>query len=81
MTAVPQRPRQSVFPSNQAVRRPFNAATSISAVPGGSYVVFTDSRDLVSGSDPREFGVNDDEDGFEMVDECCWYMGEGGSGN
>ncbi|TMJ03155.1 MAG: exo-alpha-sialidase [Bacillati bacterium ANGP1] len=44
----------------------------ISAVPGGSYVVFTDSRDLVSGSDPREFGVNDDEDGFDVYQPCTY---------
>jgi len=44
----------------------------VSAVPGGVYVVFTDSRDLVPGNDPREFGANDDEDGFDVYQPCTY---------
>src|SRR2546425_4415220 len=42
----------------------------ISAVPGGAYVVFTDSRDLVPGDDPRETGASDDADGFDVYQPC-----------
>lgn len=44
----------------------------ISAVPGGAYVVFTDSRDLVPGDDPREIGEDDDEDGFDVFQPCTY---------
>jgi hypothetical protein len=45
----------------------------VSAVPGAAYVVWTDSRDLVPGDDPRETGPDDDEDGFDVFQEDCVY--------
>jgi hypothetical protein len=44
----------------------------ISAVPGAVNVVFTDSRDLVAGSDPRETGADDDQDGFDVFQPCTY---------
>jgi len=44
----------------------------ISAVPGGAYVVFTDSRDLVPGDDPRETGASDDLDEFDVFQPCTY---------
>ncbi|MFY9587510.1 MAG: sialidase family protein [Actinomycetota bacterium] len=44
----------------------------VSAVPGGVNVVWTDSRDLVPGDDPRETGENDDEDGFDVYQPCVY---------
>ena len=44
----------------------------VSAVPGGVYAVFTDSRDLVPGDDPRETGASDDEDGFDVYQPCTY---------
>jgi hypothetical protein len=41
----------------------------VSAVPGAVNVAWTDSRDLVSGSDPRENGDND-FDGFDVFQPC-----------
>lgn len=44
----------------------------VSAVPGAVNVVWTDSRDLVPGADPREFGNADDHDGFDGFQTCTW---------
>jgi hypothetical protein len=44
----------------------------VSAVPGAVNVVFTDSRDLVAGSDPRETGVDEDQDGFDVFQPCTY---------
>jgi hypothetical protein len=44
----------------------------VSAVPGAVNVVFTDSRDLVPGADPREAGANDDHDGFDVFQPCTY---------
>jgi hypothetical protein len=43
-----------------------------SAVPGAANVVWTDSRDLVPGTDPREVGADDDEDGFDVYQPCVY---------
>jgi hypothetical protein len=43
-----------------------------SAVPGGVNVVWTDSRDLVPGTDPREVGDDDDADGFDVFQPCVY---------
>jgi hypothetical protein len=44
----------------------------VSAVPGGVYVVWTDSRDLVPGTDPREVGPDDDMDQFDVFQPCVY---------
>jgi hypothetical protein len=44
----------------------------VSAVPGGVYVVWTDSRDLVPGADPREVGEDDDADEFDVFQPCVY---------
>ncbi len=44
----------------------------VSAVPGAVNVVWTDSRDLVPGADPRETGAADDQDGFDVLQPCTY---------
>jgi hypothetical protein len=44
----------------------------VSAVPGAVNIVWTDSRDLVPGTDPREVGEDDDEDGFDVYQPCTY---------
>jgi hypothetical protein len=44
----------------------------VSAVPGAVNVTWTDSRDLVPGTDPRETGTDDDEDGFDVFQPCTY---------
>ncbi len=44
----------------------------ISAVPGAVNVTWTDSRDLVPGTDPRETGADDDQDGFDVYQPCTY---------
>ena len=44
----------------------------VSAVPGAVNVTWTDSRDLVPGTDPRETGADDDEDGFDVLQPCTY---------
>jgi hypothetical protein len=46
----------------------------VSAVPGAVNAVWTDSRDLVPGSDPRETGADDDADGFDVFQPDCIYV-------
>jgi hypothetical protein len=46
----------------------------VSAVPGAVNVTWTDSRDLVPGSDPRETGADDDHDGFDVFQPTCTYV-------
>jgi hypothetical protein len=43
-----------------------------SAVQGAVNVAWTDSRDLVPGTDPREVGADDDEDGFDVYQPCVY---------
>jgi hypothetical protein len=44
----------------------------VSAVGGTVRAVWTDTRDLVPGSDPRETGAGDDADGFDGFQTCAW---------
>jgi len=44
----------------------------VSAVPGAVHVAWTDSRDLVSGTDPREAEAGDDADGFDVYQPCTY---------
>jgi hypothetical protein len=44
----------------------------VSAVPGAVNVTWTDSRDLVPGSDPREIAADDDHDGFDVFQPCTY---------
>jgi hypothetical protein len=44
----------------------------ISAVGGTVKAAWTDSRDLVPGTDPRETGANDDADGFDVYQPCTY---------
>jgi hypothetical protein len=44
----------------------------VSAIGGTVKVVWTDSRDLVPGSDPRETGADDDQDGFDVYQPCTY---------
>ena len=41
-------------------------------MPGAVNVTWTDSRDLVAGSDPRETGADDDHDGFDGYQPCTY---------
>ena len=44
----------------------------VSAVGSTVRAVWTDTRDLVPGSDPRETGADDDADGFDGFQTCTW---------
>ncbi len=44
----------------------------VSAVHGAVNVVWTDSRDLRSGDDPRETGEDDDADRFDVYQPCTY---------
>jgi hypothetical protein len=44
----------------------------VSAVPGAVNAVWTDSRDLEPGDDPRETGAADDDDGFDGFNPCTY---------
>jgi hypothetical protein len=44
----------------------------VSAVPGAVQLTWTDSRDLVPGTDPREVGEDDDTDGFDVLQPCTY---------
>jgi hypothetical protein len=43
----------------------------VSAVPGAVNLTWTDSRDLVPGSDPREAPGDSDADGFDVLQTPC----------
>ena len=43
-----------------------------SAVGSAVAAVWTDTRDLLPGSDPRETGEDDDADGFDGFQTCVW---------
>jgi hypothetical protein len=45
----------------------------VSAVPGRVVGVWTDTRDVVPGTDPRETGASDDADGFDVYQAGCVY--------
>jgi hypothetical protein len=44
----------------------------VSAVGASVMVAWTDSRDLVPGTDPRETGAADDHDGFDVFQPCTY---------
>ena len=44
----------------------------VSAVHGAVNAAWTDSRDLVPGTDPRETGSSDDADGFDVFQPCTY---------
>ncbi|MBA2490083.1 MAG: exo-alpha-sialidase [Chloroflexi bacterium] len=44
----------------------------ISSVTGATFAAWTDSRNLVPGSDPRETGDDSDEDGFDVYQPCVY---------
>ncbi len=44
----------------------------ISAVGATVVAAWTDSRDLVPGTDPRETGADDDHDGFDVYQPCTY---------
>jgi hypothetical protein len=44
----------------------------VSAAGSVVRAVWTDTRDLVPGSDPRETGADDDADGFDGFQTCSW---------
>jgi hypothetical protein len=44
----------------------------ISAVGGTVFSAWTDSRDLVPGTDPRETGADDDHDFFDVFQPCTY---------
>ncbi len=44
----------------------------VSAVGASVIVAWTDSRDLVAGTDPRETGAADDHDGFDVFQPCTY---------
>jgi hypothetical protein len=44
----------------------------VSAVGSSVMVTWTDSRDLVPGTDPRETGAADDHDGFDVFQPCTY---------
>jgi hypothetical protein len=45
----------------------------VSAVPGRVVGVWTDTRDVIAGTDPRETGEEDDADGFDVYQPGCVY--------
>jgi hypothetical protein len=56
-----------------SVRTPFFGDYNyVSAVGNTVQAVWSDSRDLVPGSDPRETGADDDADGFDGFQTCTW---------
>jgi hypothetical protein len=46
----------------------------VSAVPGAVAGAWTDTRDVVPGTDPRETGEDDDADGFDIYQPGCVYV-------
>jgi hypothetical protein len=56
-----------------SVRSPFFGDYNyVSAVGSTVRAVWSDSRNLVPGSDPRETGPDDDGDGFDGFQTCVW---------
>jgi hypothetical protein len=56
-----------------AMRSPFFGDYNyVSAVGTTVRAVWTDTRDLPPGSDPREEGEDDDADGFDGFQTCTW---------
>ena len=43
--------------------------------------MWTDTRDLVPGTDPRETGAGDDADGFDGFQTCTWVPNDINAGS
>ena len=77
--AWPARSRMLVSPSGVArvSRYPKPAQCSLQhgfpaqTPPGGAFATWTDSRDLVAGTDPREAPGDSDADGFDVLQTPC----------
>jgi hypothetical protein len=55
------------------MRSPFFGDYNYTSAAGTtSASVWADTRDLVPGTDPRETGEDDDEDGFDGYQTCAW---------
>jgi hypothetical protein len=46
----------------------------VSAVPGAVAGAWTDTRNVIAGTDPREVGEDDDADGFDIYQPGCVYV-------
>ena len=56
-----------------SARSPFFGDYNYASAAGSAVAaVWTDTRDLVPGSDPRETGEDDDADGFDGFQTCVW---------
>jgi hypothetical protein len=56
-----------------SLRSPFFGDYNYVSAAGSTVrAVWTDSRDLAPGSDPRETGAADDADGFDGLQTCTW---------
>jgi hypothetical protein len=53
----------------------------ISAVGGTVKAAWTDSRDLVPGTDPRETGASDDADSFDVFQPCTYVPNDINAGS
>jgi hypothetical protein len=55
------------------MRSPFFGDYNYASAAGATHAwVWTDTRDLLPGDDPRETGEDDDEDGFDGFQTCTW---------
>jgi hypothetical protein len=71
LTTIPSNPDLEL---RTAGRQPFvGDYISISAVEGGGYAVWTDSRDIVLGRDRREGSGDDGDTGFDVYLPCRWF--------
>jgi hypothetical protein len=56
-----------------SMRSPFFGDYNYASAVGATVrAVWSDSRDLIPGSDPREVGEDDDADGFDGLQTCTW---------
>ena len=55
------------------MRAPFFGDYNYASMAGSAArAVWTDTRDLLPGTDPRETGADDDADGFDGAQSCTW---------
>jgi hypothetical protein len=56
-----------------SARSPFFGDYNYVSTAGAAVAaVWTDTRDLLPGTDPRETGAGDDHDGFDGLQSCTW---------
>src|SRR5206468_2953157 len=68
VTSVPSDPNLELV----GLREPFiGDYIYVSAVSRTAFVVWTDSRDIVTGRDPLERGAREDQDGFDVDLSSC----------